>query len=44
MPGAASVREAPKTGAERRAERELIEQAKAGGSESKKVTVVGSVQ
>ena len=41
MPGAASVRELPKTGAERRLERELAEQ-KAG--ESKTVTVVGSVQ
>ena len=42
MPGAASVRELPKTGAERRLERELAEQKKA--DESKSVTVVGSVQ
>ncbi|MET0649439.1 MAG: hypothetical protein ABW208_22750 [Pyrinomonadaceae bacterium] len=41
MPGAASARELPKTGAERRIERELAEQ-KSG--ESKTVTVVGSVQ
>ena len=41
MPGAASVRELPKTAAERRLERELAEQ-KHG--ESKTVTVVGSVQ
>jgi hypothetical protein len=41
MPGAASARELPKTGAERRLEREQAEQ-KAG--ESKTVTVVGSVQ
>lgn len=42
MPGTASVRELPKTGAERRLERELAEQNKA--DESKTVTVVGSVQ
>jgi hypothetical protein len=42
MPGAASVRELPKTGAERRLERELAERKKSG--ESKTVTVVGSVQ
>ncbi len=41
MPGAASVRELPKTGAERRLERELAEQK---GGESKAVTVIGSVQ
>jgi len=41
MPGTASVRELPKTGAERRLERELAEQK---GDESKTVTVVGSVQ
>lgn len=41
MPGTASVRELPKTGAERRIERELAEQK---GSESKTVTVVGNVQ
>ncbi|HWS87223.1 MAG TPA: hypothetical protein VN282_09680 [Pyrinomonadaceae bacterium] len=40
MPGAASVRELPKTGAERRLERELAERK----GESKEVTVVGSVQ
>ena len=43
MPGAASVRELPKTAAERRLERELAEK-KDGDGESKKVTVVGSVQ
>jgi hypothetical protein len=42
MPGTASVRELPKTGTERRLERELAEQNKA--DESKTVTVVGSVQ
>jgi hypothetical protein len=42
MPGTASVRELPKTGAERRLERELAEQNKSG--ESKTVTIVGSVQ
>ncbi|HEX8116006.1 MAG TPA: hypothetical protein VF521_01925 [Pyrinomonadaceae bacterium] len=41
MPGAASVRELPESGAERRLERELAEQ-KGGGT--KTVTVVGSVQ
>jgi len=41
MPGTASVRELPRTGAERRLERELAEQK---GGESKTVTVVGSVQ
>jgi hypothetical protein len=42
MPGTASVRELPKSGAERRLERELAEQNKS--DESKTVTVVGSVQ
>ena len=42
VPGTASARELPKTGAERRLERELAEQNKA--AESKTVTVVGSVQ
>ena len=42
VPGTASVRELPRTGAERRLERELAEQHKSGGS--KTVTVVGSVQ
>ena len=42
MPGAASVRELPKTGAERRLERELAE--KSNADDSKTVTVVGSVQ
>ena len=42
MPGTASVRELPKTGAERRLERELAEQHRS--DESKTVTVVGSVQ
>ena len=41
VPGAASVRELPETGAERRLERELAERK---GGESKTVTVVGSVQ
>lgn len=42
IPGAASVRELPKTGTERRLERELAEQNKS--REPKTVTVVGSVQ
>lgn len=42
MPGTASVRELPKTGTERRLERELAEQNKT--NESKIVTVAGSVQ
>ena len=42
LPGTASVRELPRTGAERRLERELAEQQKSG--ESKSVTIVGSVQ
>lgn len=42
MPGAASVRELPRTGAERRLERELAGQKKS--DDSKTVTVVGSVQ
>jgi hypothetical protein len=42
VPGTASVRELPKTGAERRLERELAEQNRS--DESKTVTVVGSVQ
>ena len=41
MPGTASVRELPQTGAERRLARELAEQKR---GESKTVTVVGSVQ
>ena len=41
MPGTASVRELPTSGAERRLERELAEQK---GGESKEVTVVGSIQ
>jgi len=42
VPGTASARELPKTGAERRLERELAEQHKS--DESKTVTVIGSVQ
>ena len=42
VPGTASVRALPKTGAERRLERELAEQNKS--DESQTVTVVGSVQ
>ena len=42
MPGTASVRELPKSGAERRLERELAEQHKS--DESKTVIVVGSMQ
>ncbi|HEX7313383.1 MAG TPA: hypothetical protein VF297_05655 [Pyrinomonadaceae bacterium] len=42
MPGAASIRELPKSSAERRLERELAEQNKS--DDSKTVTVVGSVQ
>jgi hypothetical protein len=41
MPGTASVRELPKSGAERSLERELAGQK---GGESKEVTVVGSMQ
>jgi hypothetical protein len=44
MPGTASVRELVRTGAERAAERELIEQAKAGASNQKTVTIAGSVR
>jgi hypothetical protein len=43
MPGTASVRELPKTGAERLLERELAGRKNSDG-ESKTVTVVGSVQ
>jgi hypothetical protein len=43
MPGTASVRELPKTGAERRLERELADEKNVDGA-SKTVTVVGSVQ
>ena len=43
MPGTASVRELPKTGGERRAERHLIEQATTRGG-SKKVTIIGSLR
>ena len=43
MPGTASVRELPKTGAERRLERELADEKHADGA-AKTVTVVGSVQ
>jgi hypothetical protein len=42
VPGAASVRELPKSQAERRLERELAEQDKS--EDAKTVTVVGSVQ
>ena len=42
VPGTASARKLPKSGAERRLERELAEQNKS--DESKTVTVVGSVQ
>ena len=42
VPGTASVRKLPRTGAERRLERELAGQNKS--DESKSVTVVGSVQ
>ena len=42
VPGTASVRELPKSGAERRLERELAEQKKS--DDSKTVTVVGSMQ
>lgn len=42
MPGAASVRELPKTGAERRLERELA--ARDESDDPKTVTVVGSVR
>jgi hypothetical protein len=42
VPGTASARELPKSGAERKLERELAEQHRA--DDSKTVTVVGSVQ
>ena len=42
MPGTASVRELPKSSAERRLQRELAEQKKA--DDSKTVTVIGSVR
>lgn len=42
MPGTATVRGLPPTGAERRAQRELIGQARSG--DSKKVTIVGTVE
>ena len=42
IPGTATVRELPKTGGEKKAEGELIEEAKAGGG-VRKVTVRGSV-
>jgi hypothetical protein len=45
MPGASSVREAPKTGAERKVERERAAQLKDdSAAESKTVTVVGRVR
>jgi hypothetical protein len=44
MPGTASVREVPKTGGERAAEREWTAQAKPGAGESKTVTVAGSLR
>jgi len=50
IPGTASVRELPKAGAERQAERESVEEAKAGGEvktaggEVKTVTIVGGLQ
>ena len=43
IPGTASARRLPKAGAEKRAERELIEEAEAGGG-VKNVTVIGSLQ
>jgi hypothetical protein len=42
IPGTASVRQLPKAGAEKKAERELVEEAKAGGPKS--VTVFGGVR
>ncbi|HEX7956948.1 MAG TPA: hypothetical protein VF508_08405 [Pyrinomonadaceae bacterium] len=44
MPGTASVRELPKTGGERRAERELREEADAGRTDPKTVTIIGGVE
>ena len=44
MPGAASVRELPRSGGERKAERELIEEADAGGRDSQTVTIVGGME
>jgi hypothetical protein len=44
MPGTASVREVPKTGGERVAEREWAAQAKPTAGEPKTVTIAGSVR
>jgi hypothetical protein len=46
MPGISSVRELPKSGGERRVERELVEQtrSKEGSGESKTITVAGRMQ
>ena len=43
VPGTATVRELLKTGGEKKAERELIEEAKADGG-VRKVTIVGSIR
>jgi hypothetical protein len=43
IPGTASARELPKAGAEKKAEREMVEEAKAGGG-AKNVTVFGSIR
>jgi hypothetical protein len=44
MPGTASVREVPKSGGERAAEREWAAQSKPDADESKTVTIAGSVR
>lgn len=44
MPGTASVRELPKTGGEREAEREAAGKSKPGAAASKAVTIAGSVR
>lgn len=44
IPGTSGVREVPRSKAEEKRVRELIEQAKADGAASKTVTVIGSMQ
>jgi hypothetical protein len=44
IPGTASVSRLPKAGAEKKAERETVEEAANGGAEARTVTVVGSVR
>ena len=44
IPGTASVRAVPKAGAEKKAERETIEEARTGGGRAKTITIVGSLR